>query len=92
MTDAWIRGALKGKPFWAYVHGGRAYHARRGEGDRVAMCGTKPREGASWRGSYQLRMLAGREIWSPLRPECSRCHLLLRWYARWIDRTERGTG
>lgn len=78
MTDS-LASALKGEPYWGYVHGGKAYHARRSQGDRVAVCGVEPKSSAAWLGVYELRLLALTIWpWRRLRPECSRCHRLLR--------------
>jgi hypothetical protein len=69
--------ALRGEPYWGYVHGGRAFHARRQRDDRRAVCGVEPKGRGTWRGSYQLRITTVRDLWTRRR-ECSRCHALLR--------------
>lgn len=74
-----LTGALEGEPVWGYVHGGRAFHARRDAGDRVAVCGVRPQGRGTWRGNYQIRIITVREaLWSRRRPECFHCDRLLR--------------
>jgi hypothetical protein len=73
-----LASALRGEPYWGYVHGGRAFHARRRRDDRRSVCGVEPKGRGTWRRSYQLRIISLRDIGLGLRPECSRCHTLLR--------------
>lgn len=82
MVRDFLASALKGAPTWAYVHGGRAFHARRAPGDRVAVCGVQPQGRGTWRGGYQLRIITVHEaLWLRRRHECSRCRRLLRVFA-----------
>jgi hypothetical protein len=79
VTYDFMTSALRGKPYWGYVHGGKAFHARRSQGDRVAVCGVGPKPSAAWLGTYRWRLselTAWR--WGRLRTECSGCHRLLR--------------